>query len=269
MQVCFNGAYLPLEELKFSDFNRLRYADSFFESILVYNGFIPLWKYHVERIKHTLNVLNMQLPEINLLEAIEETILQNAYSGINVRIRITIWRNVGKLYTPASGDASFLIEIEPLTSHPFQTIQKLGIFEDHQSNTSALSNLKSGNALLYVLAKQYAKAHFYDEVLIVNHKNELSEAASSNFFGVKNSKIYTPPLSSGCVAGVMRQFLLDHFEVIEKHVVKEDLKEFDELFLTNAISLVMPVTSYENVHYNTNISNELITFVTDNLLNEN
>lgn len=269
MQVCFNGEYLPLEDLKFTDFNRLRYADSFFESILVYNGFIPLWEYHAKRIQHSSHLLNMQLPEINLLEAIRETISQNAYSGINVRIRITIWRNVGKLYTPESGDASFLIEIEPLTSHPFQTIEKLGIFEDHQSNTSALSNLKSGNALLYVLAKQYAKSHFYDEVLIVNHKNQLSEAASSNFFVVKNSKIYTPPLSSGCVAGVMRQFLLDQFEIVEKQIVKEDLKEFDELFLTNAIGLIMPVAKYEDVHYNTNVSGELITFVLDNLLNEN
>lgn len=269
MQVCFNGAYLPLEELKFTDFNRLRYADSFFESILVYNGFIPLWEYHVKRIQHSLSLLNMQLPNINLLEAIETTILENAYTGIHLRIRITFWRNVGKLYTPESGDASFLIEIEPLTSHPFQTIERLGIFEDHQSNTSALSNLKSGNALLYVLAKQYAKAHFYDEVLIVNHKNHLSEAASSNLFAVKNSKIYTPPLSSGCVAGVMRQFVLDNFEVVEKQIVKTDLKDFDELFLTNAVSLIMPVAKYEDVHYNTNVSSELITFVINNLLSEN
>lgn len=268
MQVCFNGIYLSSDELKFSDFNRLRYADSFFESILVYNGFIPLWEYHLIRIQHSLNVLKMQLPEINLLEAIEETILQNTFLGVSLRVRITIWRNLGMLYTPESGDASFLIETEPLKNHPFQTIEKLGIFEDYHSNISALSNLKSGNALLYVLAKQYAKAHFYDEVLIVNYKNEISEAASSNFFAVKNSKIFTTPLSSGCVAGVMRQFILDNFEVIDKQIVKDDLKNFDELFLTNAVSLIMPVAKYQGKIYNTNISNELITFVTNNLLNE-
>jgi branched-chain amino acid aminotransferase len=266
--VCFNGEFLDESELKFTDFSRLRFADSLFESMLWYKDFIPLESYHYERLANSAQYLNLFLPNIDFQETVGELLKFQDFDADTCRIRVTLFRNFGKLYTPDSDTSSYLIECESMHQPIFSTIENLGIYQTNKKSTDALGNLKTGNALIYVLAKQFAKAHFYDEVVLINTNNQVAETASSNIFMVKNSEVYTPPLSSGCVSGIMRNFLEDNFEIIESNFSIEELKQADEIFLTNAISLVQPVLTFDKHTLSTNISKELINFTQQFLLNE-
>lgn len=266
--VCFNGEYLEEEELKFTDFSRLRFADSLFESMLWYKGQIPLTPFHIQRLSKSAAYMGLFFPEINFREVVEELIGENELTTDVLRLRMTLYRNFGKMYTPLSDASSYLIECEPLQKPLFSTIENLGIYRENLKSESALSNLKSGNSLFYVLAKQFAAAHFYDEVLLLNTSGNVAEAASSNVFMVKNNKIYTPPLTSGCVDGVMRSYIMQNFLAEEIDFTLEDIKSAEEIFLTNAITLVQPVLKFDNHTLATTFSEEIISFTMQNLLNE-
>jgi branched-chain amino acid aminotransferase len=266
--VCFNGDFIDSNELKFTDFSRMRYADSIFESMLWYNGQIPLASYHLQRLLYSAKYMGLYFPDLNFGEIISGLTELNEYPHQVLRIRMTLFRNFGKLYAPESDMSSYLIECEPLFSPLFNVVEKLGIYEENRKSADAMSNLKSGNSLIYVLAKQFANSHGWDDALILNAHNHVIEATSSNLFMVKNNEIYTPPLSSGCVNGVMRNFIINEFEVQERNLRLKEINNADEVFLTNAILLVQPVISFGEHTFIPSISEEIISFTKEKLLNE-
>jgi branched-chain amino acid aminotransferase len=266
--VCFNGQFLEETELRFSDFSRLRYADSIFESMLWYKDRIPLADYHLPRLLRAANYIGLFFPDIHIGSVVEKLSEINGYPKEMLRVRMTVFRNFGKLYTPYGDMSSYLLECEPVTSGLFNTIEKLGVYTENRKPADKLGNLKSGNSLIYVLARQFATSNFYDDVVVLNHLNNVVEATSSNIYMVKNGAVYTPPLSSGCVDGVMRSYLLDQYEIYEEDFTVDDLKQADELFLSNAISLIQPILTMPGVTYGTGFSEELISFTMQNLLHE-
>ena len=92
-----------------------------------------------------------------------------------------------------------------------------------------------------------------DEFIFLNTKGEITEGSTTNIFFVKNNKIYTPCTKSGLLNGIMRDYIIENYEVVEKIIVPKDLSEFDEVFLTNSLMGVMRVNSIENNIYNKHI----------------
>lgn len=255
----FSEKYIPHSELKFEDFHRLRFSDSLFESMLAVNGKVPLIDYHLKRLLHSCQYLQLDFPTIDFEETITELLIKNKFKN-KARLRLTVFRKNGELYSPDGNESSILIEAEEYTKELFQTINEIGVYSENKKPLTIYSLLKSGNALHYVIAKQFAKTHGYDEVLIMNPNTEIIEAASNNVFYIHEGKIYTPSTSTGCVNGVMKKFLTE--EIIEDITyaacLQDDLERFDEIFLTNAVGLIQPVLKYEGKEYTSEITNQLI-----------
>src|SRR4029077_2789782 len=95
---------------------------------------------------------------------------------------------------------------------------------------------------------RYERAHEqgFDEVVLLNERSEVAECTSANLFAVQGTRVYTPPLSSGCLPGVTRAVLLEEVKVPgltieEKDLRPEDLEASDEVFLTSTTREVLPV----------------------------
>ena len=116
----------------------------------------------------------------------------------------------------------------------------LGIYTDNLKSPSKLSNIKSLNSLLYVLAIKYAKSNGFDDVLLYNSSNNIIESTNSNLFLKSKNTVFTPPIPDGCVDGSMRKLLISiierKYKLIYKSLKVEDVSESDEIILSNAIS---------------------------------
>ncbi|MEO6330640.1 MAG: aminotransferase class IV, partial [Ginsengibacter sp.] len=118
-------------------------------------------------------------------------------------------------------------------------------------------NLKTNNFLPYSLAAMYAKKNKLDDCILLNSMGNISDTAIANVFIIKNKKFYTPSLNQGCIAGVMRRWIIERIKIkgnviVEKAVRLEDLKKADEVFLTNSIHPIRWVKQFQNVQYTNN-----------------
>ncbi|HEY1039586.1 MAG TPA: aminotransferase class IV, partial [Bacteroidia bacterium] len=205
----------------------------------------------------------------NISRLIAELVKQNNIEN-DVRVRLTIFRNEGGFYTPKVNDISFLIETEDLEEKGGYAFNDKGyameVFHDIKKHKNKLSNLKSGNALLYVLAGIYKKDIKMDECIIINEDGNICETISSNIFIVKNGALYTPALSEGCVDGVMRKQIINIAQenrilCYEIPIVFNTMMNADEVFLTNAVKGIRWVEQYKTKTY----TNKMTLFFLDKL----
>ncbi len=221
------------------------YGDFLFESIRVQDGIIQHADKHFNRLMHGSEVLKFILPSdfnqtiftIQIELAVANFLkpkIENQNSTNCFRVRYVLFRDSKGLYLPNSNTSNYTIDVEELLEEKIST-KIIGIFKQQKKHSGVLSNLKTGNALIYVMASIWAKENGFDDALILNEHNRIVEASSSNIFWIKDKQYFTPPLSEGCVAGVMREVLLEQNSVIEKFCTKEDLRNADEIILTNAI----------------------------------
>jgi branched-chain amino acid aminotransferase len=239
---------------------RYFYGDGFFESLIVDKGVIPFWKWHVDRIFQTLAFF-----KADPIDPIEITQLKKEVESSCIdpdkcyRVRIVFNREREGTYRPQSRRYSYDLKIDLLevpffcTLHPINLDSYTMLFKPSFS----LSNYKTQNALLYVMAQQDAAEKGRDDMVLFNERNEVVESSNSNLFIIKNDVIYTPPLSSGCLDGIMRRIVCHVFSVIEKVLHEEDLLMADEIFLTSGISGIKIVSQYKDTRYPSAKTSEL------------
>jgi branched-subunit amino acid aminotransferase/4-amino-4-deoxychorismate lyase len=269
----YNGHLISLYEPAVSFSNRaFRYGDSLFESIRVCNGKVMFLKDHLTRLKLGMTVLRMNVPAEfnyeNVDGAIKLLLVKNKI-GRNARIRLTVFRNEGGFYAPETNDISFLIEAENIDTEGYVLNQKglwVDIYADIKKQINKLSNIKSGNALHYVMAGLAKTSMKLDECLLVNENGNIIEAISSNLFVVKNGCMYTAPLSEGCVDGIMRKQILklaaaNKVLTFEMPLTVNALMNGDEIFLTSSIRGIRWVGQYKTKFF----TNKMSVFFTEKL----
>jgi branched-chain amino acid aminotransferase len=246
--VNLNGEYLLSENPVINHNNRaFLYGDALFETMHANGTKVQFFKDHLSRLMHGLELLKMKTPsciEYQTLEKEIEKLLRKNKHLKGARVRLTVFRNEGGKYTPATNETSYLVDSEKLDSY-FYKLNEKGLLTDFYTDikkpVNFLSGLKTTNDLLYTLAGIFKTENNLDECILVNQKNEITEAISSNIFTVKGEIIKTPPLKSGCLNGIMRKKILDlalknGFKIsADKPVLPQDLLEADEIFLTNAV----------------------------------
>lgn len=248
----FNGELIKENSLLFAAQNRLRFGDGFFETMRVFKQKIAFADKHQKRIEHNLAVLQMQLHNFEFHKEVAK--ICEANNTMNGRLRIQFFRNEGVRYLPANNACGFVIETENdgVELYEKHCLEKVGISKNYFKSSHFLGNIKSSSALLNTMAALEAKNNNWNEAVLLNEKQMVCETLSSNIFIVNhNNIILTPPLSSGCVNGVMRsaaiQFLRNqHYTVEETECSKEILLESKEIFLTNASKGVQQVLQIEN-----------------------
>ena len=158
-----------------------------------------------------------------------------------------------------------MIEVYPIESNSFELNSKgieLDIYLDHKKSRSKLSNYKTKNGLVYVMAAIAAKEKGLDDYLITNDVGGILEGTTSNLFVVSNGVLYTPGLEEGCMAGTMRMQIINlalknGMKVYECNILPQNLLVADEIFLTNAVQGILWVSSYRTKRYFNNVSRKL------------
>ena len=175
----FNGEILKEEDVNLSFKNRgLKYGDSIFETIKVINGSkVVFWEDHYFRLMSSMRMLRMKIPMSFTLEYLENQILalvrEKKYTS-KTRVRFTVFRKEGGLYTPKTNQIDFLIEANEIEGEIKQEY-KVDIFKDFYNYSGLLSTIKTNNKILNTLASIFAKENDLDNCILINENNLLKK----------------------------------------------------------------------------------------------
>ncbi len=260
-----NGTLVdPSENIFNSDNRAFKYGDALFETIKVANAGICFLEDHYFRLMASMRMLRMEIPMNFTLEFFEEEILRTCGESelTDARIRITIFRKDGGLYNPTSHDINYLIEAADLKVEP-KINYEIDLFKDYYVNSGMLSSLKTTNKITHVLASIYGSENKLDNCLLLNEKKQVVEFTNGNIFLVKDGIIKTPPINSGCIKGIMRKKILkiasklNNYKIQEIEISPFELQKADEIFMTNVIIGIQPVSKYRNYSFKSTVSSML------------
>lgn len=259
--ILFNDQFLLQEHAVLKATNRaFKFGDGIFESMLMYNGKLQFSALHADRIKASMKALKMEgynlLDEYFLKQKAAELVRKNKLNG-NVRLRLTIYRDGEGLYAPETNKVGYLLEAKQLETSSYELNKKgliIDVYDEITKPINILSNYKTTNALTFVMAAIFQKQRRLDDVFLLNQNGFLCESTSSNLFVVYQNQIYTPALSEGCVAGVMRNAVIrlakqHDLPLIEAQINPQILIEAQEVFITNAVSGIRWVMGYGRKRY--------------------
>ncbi len=247
----------------------LHYGTGAFEGIRIYNGKIFKLKEHIDRLflsaKTLMMELNFSIAEV--MQACEQIALQNNVSDGYIRpliflgdqrIAIGAENNVHLMIACWSRPSPYLktlVEKKPLRLK-FSSLVKPA------AESFLYSTKASGLYILNHLAKKRAISQGYDDALMLDHRAFIAEATTSNFFMVKDNKLYTP-IAECCLNGITRQVIIEiakanNIEVTEKYITREELSEADEAFLTGTAAEINAICSIAEYKYNDNPISQLL-----------
>ncbi|WP_299222821.1 aminotransferase class IV [uncultured Aquimarina sp.] len=267
-----NGNLLTDNEATLSITNRgYAYGDALFETIRVNSGTILFWEDHYFRLMASMRILRMEIPMNFTPEFLQQEILEliekNGLTNSSVRVKIMVNRKEGGLYTPTVNSIDYSISVKPLTTK-FYTLSndlyEVTLFKDHYVATDLLSTLKSNNKLVNILGGIFAKENGFENCLLLNANKMVIEALNGNLFLIKGNKIKTPPVSDGCLKGVLRTQLLRILEKLPEYEIEEasispfELQKADELFITNVITGIQPITKFRKKEYESEVTRRLL-----------
>ncbi len=273
--IIYNGQIVRKKDFSLGVDNRaFRYGDGLFETVRMFDGKLPFLEQHIHRLEKGLKFLQLELSKSSLgidfwryeIGRLAKYYHQKESSKYqNYRIRLSVFRNTGGFYSPQTNEASYVIEMSALDSSEFQWNKKgkkISIYDKVRLNNGKLSNLKTSNALPYVLAGLYNQQREFDDCLLLNNEGNIAESIHSNVFLLVNNRLITPDLKQGCTSGTMRKTIINvaksmDIKVKEKACSIKDLKRASEVFLTNSINGIQWVKSYEGYSYDNSISKKL------------
>ena len=272
----FNGN-IAQEENLLTQNRAFLYGDGVFETVKIINNKILFLEDHYFRLMASMRVVRMEIPMNFTMEYFEEQILKLAQekeiSG-SARARITVFRNNGGLYLPMTNEVSFLIHATPLentfyvlSSNPYE----VDLYKDFYVTKQLLSSIKTINKMINVTGSVFAHENGLDNCILINDSKNVVEALQGNLFMVIGKKLITPPVSEGCLNGIMRKQILtltkkiESIEVLEEVISPFDLQKADELFLTNVITGIQPITKYRKKEFTSNLAHLLVQKLNENI----
>jgi len=274
--VNLNGELTNWDTMQRTGDAALRYGYGLFETILVKNSVIMLWEQHCVRLFRGMEQLGIAKPTHFtpgwLEKQVVEITIKNNINNV-CRVRLQVSAGNGSLYEREQKLPQLMIEcwpVDPLVLSLNTQGLHTGIATGLAKSPDNIANIKSCSALIYALAARQAMVNGWDDIFVKNTHGRIIESSIANIFLIKEAKVFTPPLSEGCIAGVMREYIIDSLaghgmEVTEKELTEQDLYDADELFLSNAIRQVKWVGSLNNKRYNNSTVKHIYNLLFDNI----
>ncbi len=264
----YNGKFIDGSNPIIQANNRgFRFGDGIFETMKLKKGKIIFLDEHLSRLWQGLKRFQFDLPKLFTPDYLESQILalvqKNKHSA--ARIRLTVFRGNGGLYDPENLYPNFIIESwdlpetnGDLNENGLQCI----LFKDALKSIDLYSNLKHNNYLPYLMGAIQAKKMKCNDAIIFNSNFNICDSTIANVFLIKENIIYTPALSEGCIAGVMREFIINelrknNFNVVEQTISERELANADEVFLTNSIYNMRWVSAIDSFNYQNKMTREI------------
>lgn len=247
------------------------YGDAVFETVKILDNKILFLEDHYFRLMSSMRILRMEIPMNFTMEFFENELLSKAKVEnieTSARARITVYRKDGGYYLPENNNVAYEISVSKIKK-PLYEIQKnnyeVDLYKDFYVSKQLLSTLKTTNKLINITGSIYANENGLDNCILINEDKNVIEALNGNIFMLKDGILSTPPISEGCLNGVMRKQILalaktiENVEVIEAVISPFDLQKADELFVTNVITGIQPITKYRKKEFESNIASQLLT----------
>lgn len=246
------------------------YGDAVFETVKILDNKILFLEDHYFRLMASMRILRMEIPMNFTMEFFESEILSVAQSENivgNARARMTVYRKDGGFYLPNDNNIEYQISASKIEKPLYEIADsnyEVDIYKDFYISKQLISTLKSTNKLIHITGSIYAEENGLDNCILLNEEKNVTEALQGNIFMLKDGILSTPPLSDGCLNGIMRKQILALARTIETIEVKEasispfDLQKADELFLTNVIKGIQPITKYRKKEFETVLSKLLV-----------
>jgi branched-chain amino acid aminotransferase len=246
------------------------YGDGVFETLKVINNKILFFEDHYFRLMASMRIVRMEIPMSFTMEYLEEQILKLVEVLTiqdSARVRFTVFRNEGGFYLPTDNSISFVIQATKLESKKYiihKSKFEVDLYKDFIVPKQLLSTLKTANKITHVMASIFAKENQLDSTLLINENKNVIEAANGNLFMLIGNTLITPPITEGCLNGIMRKQIIalakqiDSIEVKEAAISPFDLQRADELFITNVIMGIQPITKYRKKEYEVRLANQLL-----------
>jgi len=265
-----NGQIVESDKASVSINNRgLHYGDALFETLLVVKGTVLFWEDHYFRLMASMRILRMEIPMNFTMEflktEIDKTLSHN--SSKNFRVKILVWRKTGGKYHPDTRMIDYAIIPEEVNFNEYKvdtSPYEVELYKDFYVRKDLLSTLKTTNKIINVLGSIFAKENGYQNCLVLNDDKNVIEALNANLFMVNQDTITTPPLSEGCLNGIMRKQLIkiidshSEYKLEERPISPFELQKADELFLSNVVFGIRPITKYRKKQYRNAVSQELL-----------
>jgi len=231
------------------------YGKGIFTTVAVYRGKPFQWEKHWLRLTENARKIGVDLSEFSektVKNSFAETIAKNNLTESRARLTFFVESSGGIWQTERRRKTSFLIQTADfrvasgrlcLTVSPFQI-----------NSQSALANTKSCNYLDNLLALEDAKNRGFDEAIRANEKGEIASACAANIFWVKNGRVFTPSVETGCLAGTTRSFVSENFAVSQKKAKLNEILKADEIFITSAGIGVASVKKFEGKFFGNDVT---------------
>ncbi len=268
IQANTNGRLHAADEPSISPLNRgFLYGDAIYEVWRTHEGVIFTWEEHWARLQRSAGALHFELPLAAgaMLSEIKRTVATyREYSGHRgeLYIRLQITRGGGAIgLDPALADRSdFVLLVQPCPEVATEKLReglRLSLATQLRRNpVDALSPAwKTGNYLNNILCLREARARGADEVVMLNHAGEVTEAAVSNIAFVRDGAVITPPLAAGILGGITRELILTEIARAAGVVAREetvrpaDFGEMSECFLVSTTKDVGPVAAIDDARF--------------------
>ena len=204
-----------------------------FETILLYKGKPVFLNEHLARINKSIVDLGLNIDKLERDEVFQYLNNKNILEYEVLKIVLS------------EKNRLFLKREYTYTEKDYQKGFSLNISKVRRNESSIFTFHKTLNYGDNILEKRKSKKLGYDEPIFLNSKNQITEGATSNIFVVVEDKIYTPKLSYGLLNGIVRQYIISNYDIIEKEIDIEFLNNADEIFLTNSLFGIMPVSNLE------------------------
>jgi len=253
VKIYINGEFLDEEEARISVFDYgLLYGYGLFESLRSYNGRVFRIDRHIRRLFDSAKEigLNLSFSESELKDAVNETLDENNLSDAYIRVTVTYGRGEPRLKFSSEVGNTVIVFARELSLD--SSIYERGIRAAISGTVrpAQFPWIKSLNFLPYLMAKLEAIERGVDDVILTNANSTIAEASTSNIFFISKGRLLTPPENSGILPGITREAVIEiagrnGIQVDERRILPNEIKFFEECFLTNSITEIVPVVEID------------------------
>jgi D-alanine transaminase len=249
----WNGEVMPLEDVRVSVLDRaFLFGDGIYEALRVYRGKPFLLREHMDRLASSLRAISIQSDVGRMEKRLEALLAQSGVKEGLIYLQVTrgVYPRVHK-FPPKDVKPNELIWVKEFTETPFAEFREGGAAVVTVADVRwKRCDIKSVNLLANCMAAEAAAQAGCQEALLIAEDGSIVEGSHTSAFGVKDGKVWTMPLGPHILPGITRALVLKlahraNIEVIERSLLKSELGQIDELFLTGTTSEVLPITKVD------------------------
>jgi len=261
--IWMNGSFIPWKKATSHVISQgLHYASAVFEGERAYNGKIFKSKEHTLRLFNSAKIIGIIIPytvnEINIAK--DELIKKN--NKKSCYIRPIVWRGSQQMgLSTSNADINVAIALWDDWSSYFKIEDRLAGLKLITSpwkrpapDTVPFEAKASGPYIICTMSKQFAESKGYNDALMLDYRGYIAEGTGANIFFIKDKIIHTP-IPDCFLNGITRQTVIElvknkGFDLLEKHILPDEINQYDEAFLTGTAAEITPIKSIDEISYN-------------------